>query len=252
MRQPPPVARFAAEEPCLVIDHENLRGVRFTGTRLVSLAVIGGSTFTECDFRGITVEEVAFGASTQRCEYYGCVFDGARLGWVEPGVARFVRCSFRNVRVRTWRAGALDLIECTFSGRIDRGVIAGSVPPGQPIPAGCPNHVDGNDFRDLVMPRLDFVGGVDLTRQRLPVGSDVLYLSDLDAALKAAEVAFPTCPAPLRPAVRRRLDRLRRLRAGGQQQAWLPARRFVGADPAAARWLTELWRREGFSSPTTG
>jgi len=229
--------------------------VSFAGVRLQSLAAINGSTFQRCDFRGISVDEVAFGAGGARCEYHECVFDGARLGWVKPGLARFVRCSFRNVRVRDWRAGALDLVDCVFSGRIDRGVISGSVPTADRIAAGRHhNQVEGNDFRGLTMPRLEFTGGVDLTRQHLPTHAHALYVPDVDAALKVADAALSECPSGLRPGVRRRLERLRRLRASGQQQAWLSSARFVAADPAAARWLAELWRREliGFSSSLTG
>lgn len=235
MRLPRPLAGPPAEEPCLVIDGERLRGVSFAGLRMSALATLG-SDFDGCDFRGIRVDAVAFGTEAAPCRYVGCVFDGARLGHVEPGFARFVGCSFRDVRIRNWRPGGVDLIDCVFSGRLDRGEFRVQSTPGGR------NVIDGNDFRDLAVRSVAFTGGVDLTRQRLPLSPGGLYLPDLDAALRAAEAELPACPAPLQAGVRRRLARLRRLRDGGQRQAWLPAARSSGAVPAAARWLAAVWR----------
>ncbi|MEV1289137.1 hypothetical protein [Micromonospora sp. NPDC049679] len=245
MRQPRPLRGTATDEPWLIIDHEVLRGVSFAGAKLLTFTAVG-SRFDNCVFEGVSVDDAELAAGADRSEYTDCVFEGVRLGRIHAGVARFIRCSFRNVRLRNWRWGAVDLIDCTFSGVLRSSLISGRVPDEHRSAVGRDSTViSGNDFRRLTMPGVEFVGGVDLSRQRMPRSSAYLYLRDAASALSIAETALQGCPAELRDGVGLRLRRIRNLLDGGQRQVWITSKRFFGGRPDAARWLVGLWHAAG-------
>ncbi|SDZ29294.1 hypothetical protein SAMN05444365_10992 [Micromonospora pattaloongensis] len=251
MRQPRPLRDSTRDEPWLILDHEVLRSASFAGAKLHSLAVLG-SRFEGCVFAGISVDDAQLAAGPDRCDYLDCVFDGARLGAVHTGVARFVRCSFRNVRLRNWHWGAVDLVDCTFSGVLRNSVISGRVPDRWRAAAGRNrNLVDGNDLRELALPGVEFVGGVDLSRQRMPRSPEYLYLPTATSAVAVAQHALPRCPDELRDAVVLRLRRIRDLVDGGQHQVWLAGKRFFAGRAEAGRWLAELWRATGHLPDTS-
>jgi hypothetical protein len=229
----------------MIIDHEVLRGVSFAGAKLLTFTALG-SRFDKCVFEGVSVDHAELAGGADRSEYTDCVFDGARLGQINAGVARFIRCSFQGVRLRNWQWGAVDLIDCTFSGVLRSSLISGRVPDGYRRAAGRDSTIiRGNDFRALAMPGVEFVGGVDLSRQRMPRSPGYLYLRDAASALSVAEDALAGCPAELRDGVGLRLRRIGHLLDGGQRQVWITSKRFFGGRPDAARWLVARWRAAG-------
>ena len=53
------------------------------------------------------------------------------------------------------------------------------------------NEFDGNDFSGADLLKVDFRGGIDLSRQRLPCGDDYLYLPDAAATIERALTLLP-------------------------------------------------------------
>ncbi|WP_433077782.1 hypothetical protein ACQP1P_35470 [Dactylosporangium sp. CA-052675] len=227
----------------IVVDREHLVEVSYAGRRMTKFAAIG-STFERCSFADVVCDDASFGAGTVQSEYRQCVFDGARLRMPAAGFARFVDCSFRNVNLRTWECNAVELVGCVFTGTLRSGWFSHVVPFADVDIVGREhNTIVDNDFTDLRMTGFDFLGGVDLSRQRLPAGPDYLYVPDGPAALAALAGALPGCPQPLRPAVDRLLIGLRRLVDEGQRQLWLRRKEFIGKDLDPGRWILTILDR---------
>jgi hypothetical protein len=67
------------------------------------------------------------------------VFDGAKLTIGPAGHARLINCSFRNVEIRSFECDAVDIVGCTFSGRLRSGGIHGTFRNGSgtsPVASG--------------------------------------------------------------------------------------------------------------------
>jgi uncharacterized protein YjbI with pentapeptide repeats len=119
------VARQAAKRTGerLVIDQQSLVGADFSG-QLLDEFVSVGSRFESCQFRGMRIDHAGFGSGPSQSKYVDCVFDGSRFRWAS-GDARFVRCSFRDVNLRSWDSSATELVGCTFTGRLRKSVFYG-------------------------------------------------------------------------------------------------------------------------------
>src|SRR5207249_3288798 len=111
----------------IVLRHSQLRGEDFSGRTLVQFAA-ESARLELCRFDGIRIENASFGAGGAPSEYIDCTFDGARLRFGPGGYARFVRCSFRDVDIRDWFCFTVELVDCTFGGRMRRVVFNGTVP----------------------------------------------------------------------------------------------------------------------------
>ncbi|MDR1443023.1 MAG: hypothetical protein LBJ02_11720 [Bifidobacteriaceae bacterium] len=156
-----------------------LRGRDFSGRRLTNGFLAVASRFEDCKFDGILVDSLAFGAGSALSEYVGCSFDGASLAASSGDVARFVRCSFENVRIRDWYCWEVEFVDCVFSGVLRNVVFDGQVPEMNRGRAGRDvNEFIGNDFSRADLRGVTFRGGIDLGRQRLPEGGDYTHLSD--------------------------------------------------------------------------
>ncbi|WP_156971227.1 hypothetical protein [Knoellia sinensis] len=84
--------------------------------------------------------------------YRGCTFERVRfkgLGGFSMMNARFEDCTFVNCRWEGHFAHAADLINCTFSGRMNGCVWFGH--SGNPERGGRRNVIRGNDFTQVVM-----------------------------------------------------------------------------------------------------
>jgi hypothetical protein len=172
----------------VVLDHENLHGLDFSGSKLVQLSV-AGSHLERCQFDQATIEGASVGAGREMSEYVECSFDGARIHFAPGGFARFIRCSFRDVDLREWICFAVELVDCTFSGRLRRAFFNGTVPEEHRALLGrSRNEFRGNDFSAMDLVAVAFRTGIDLAQQRLPSGPEYLYLPDAARAIRQARI----------------------------------------------------------------
>ena len=81
--------------------------------------------------------------------YEACSFDGSKIDCGAPGVARFVGCTFRDVHFVSFFGLSVSMIDCVFSGRLQKVAFYGANPESRKR-----NEFRGNDFRDA---RLDDV-----------------------------------------------------------------------------------------------
>lgn len=157
---------------------ELLEGANFAGLKLKQFTATE-SSFRRCSFDAIRIEQACFGGGTKPSEYTDCSFDRARIRAIAPGVARFMRCSFRDCLIRDFFGMAVEFIDCVFSGRIEGAVFRGSVPEEDRALFGrVMNEFRGNDFREAELRDVAFRGGIDLTKQKLPEGEGYLYVPD--------------------------------------------------------------------------
>ena len=102
------------------------------------------------------------------------------------GLARFEHCSFRDVRIKSWYAFTVELIDCTFSGELRGGFFNGTPLEEQQNGGDVRNEFHGNDFSQMDLIDVGFRTGIDLTRQNLPVGPHYLYLENAAEVLRLA------------------------------------------------------------------
>jgi hypothetical protein len=177
----------------VLLDHVDLREQDYSGRELIQFCAIS-SRLERCCFQRvrITKAEACFGAGREMSEFIECSFDGARIE-MGGGHARFLRCSFRDVDIRNWRGHTLELVDCTFSGRLKRGVFFGAVPPEKQVFLRRDrNEFRGNDFAAMELIDVMFRLGVDLSQQRLPSGSQYLYLPNAARAIMRARAEIIT------------------------------------------------------------
>ncbi len=176
-------------EDHLVLDHAKLTGEDFSGRKLLQLSV-AGSRLVGCSFSKIRARSASLGEGREMSHYIDCTFDGSRLALRAGGFARFERCSFRDVDLRDWFCFAVELVDCTFTGRLRKAIFNGTVPAEQRSMAGrISNDFRGNDFSGMDLRDVGFRTGLDLTLQRLPTGSQYLYVEDATGAVHRARNA---------------------------------------------------------------
>lgn len=171
----------------VVLDHARLDGENYSGRTLLQFASIG-SHLHACNFGQIEIQSAAFGGGRETSEFVDCTFDGARMNMAPGGFSRFVRCSFQNVKIRNWICFTVEMIDCTFSGRLDTAIFNGAVPEDERAVIGraC-NEFYGNDFSALDLRDVTFRTGIDLT-QILPSGKDYLFLPNAAATVSWAKL----------------------------------------------------------------
>lgn len=180
----------------VVLDRQRLTGAEFPVRALDYFCAIA-SRFDRCSWRNAVIESVTWGAGKRQSLYVECCFDGATLGSVLAGNARFVRCSFRDVRIAELWGDDVELVDCVFSGCIDKGFLNGARDPlGTRLGifertfGRKRNEIAGNDFSECDLVDFDFRSGIDLKRQRLPCGPEYLYLPDTAAAIRTGRAAI--------------------------------------------------------------
>jgi hypothetical protein len=181
------VGRMRIDESKLVhLDHARLQGADFSDRKLLMFSAVG-CRLEACRFDGTRIDDASFGAGHEMSEYLECSFDGARIRHIGSARARFVRCSFRDVEVHEWFCLTGELVDCVFSGRLHKAVFHGKVPDDERAEIGREaNEFHGNDFSAMRLIDVDFRGGIDLTQQRLPSGSEYLYVADAAQAVERA------------------------------------------------------------------
>jgi hypothetical protein len=160
-----------------VTSRETFRNVDFSGRKLLGGFSSEGSQFIGCRFDSAVIESASFGEGRLMSEYRGCSFDSARLSMGPGGFARFVDCSFEKTNIVGWFCYNVELIDCTFSGRLRRVVFNGAVrSEDQPYVGRTVNRYEGNDFSRAELVDVSFQSGIDLDRQKLPTGDGYFIL----------------------------------------------------------------------------
>ena len=171
----------------IFVRDEAVRHVRYSDRRAKTFAA-AGSSFTACDFTNVRWTDCGWGAGRTPALYSDCNFDGAHLQARVPGIARFERCTFRNVRLRNWHCDAVEFVDCVFTGTLTAMVFHGSLEdPYTAFLSRTRNEFHGNDFSGARLEDVGFRGGIDLTRQILPEQDNLLLVLDALAAVARVE-----------------------------------------------------------------
>jgi hypothetical protein len=171
----------------LTFEHTELVGETFSGRKLDQMRM-SASSFTGCEFTGMRIGNWVTGAGrTAATTYIECVFDRSRIRFNPGGLARFERCSFRDVDLRDWMCLETELVDCVFTGRLRRSFFNGTVPEELVEALGrTTNEFRGNDFSGMGLIDVDFRTGIDLSLQRVPTGEQYVYLTDAERSLQRA------------------------------------------------------------------
>ena len=150
-----------------------------------------GSRLERCHFVDAQIDDCSFGEGQAVTEYIDCNFDGLRFHHSIGNVARFVRCSFRDVDLRNWSCFEAEFIDCVFTGRMRKCIFNGTVSEEDRSWVGRErNEFRGNDFSGMELNDVAFRTGIDLEQQRLPIGPDYLYVPDAPAAIERARIGL--------------------------------------------------------------
>jgi len=176
--------RFDPGHAAAIFESATVRRVDFSGVRFEAF-ITRDSTFTDCDFSRIksTVYRSHL-SSVPQSTYSDCRFDKADLRNIEPGAARFERCSFRGSKIDGWNATEAEFIDCTFTGRIKQARFW-----GQPYGVLADhlertiNEFHGNDFSGADLWDVSFVKGIDIDAQRWPAGAEYIRLDRMQERL---------------------------------------------------------------------
>jgi hypothetical protein len=192
-----------------------------------------------CAFDGSAITSASFGAGRLVSEYVGCSFDGATLKMGPGGIARFVDCTFENTVIENWFCFAVEVVGCTFSGRLRKVSFNGAVRSDyRKIIDRATNQFERNDFARAKLVDVAFRTGVDLTRQQLPSEPEYTYLKDAAAAVRRARIWFNALEDP--SAKKHALGVLRVMEedvAEGQEQLLMRADDYPRASLSAIREL---------------
>lgn len=226
-------------ERLLFEQQDRLYGADFSSRSLTHFSS-NGSSFEACRFDGIRIGDGSFGGGYAPSLYARCSFDGADIRFGAGGVARFVECSFRNVRLRDWFCFAVELVNCTFSGRIERSFFnsAVTIKELRDSIGRETNEFVGNDFRDAELVIVDFRTGIDLDKQHLPSGPGYLLLSAASVSIERARRYLAQTGHDVGDEATRVLDGLERDVRDGQDQLFLQATSIEMLGPELG---SQLW-----------
>jgi len=231
-----------AKEDWVFMDGVDFVRVDLSRQRGSSLHVAGGSRFVECDFSNVRFRNSAQLGGRDQSVYERCSFDGAALHGCGANV-RMVGCTFRNARLTDWFGTALELVDCQFDGcKIERSKFWGrphGIPPN--VPDRPHNEFVGNDFSRADLRGVSFAGGIDLTKQKMPLARNYLMVRDLAVAIDRARaaVALWADDGPRTQALGK-LRGLDETRAEGQDQALIDLREWNAIPTTTMQTLVDL------------
>ena len=105
----------------LVIKDQQVEDVDYSDQKVDYVAVTA-PRLRRCRFERLRLVEAALSGGGVVSEYVDCSFDGSHFTIVFPGSARFIRCRFREVRINEWFGDQAELIDCVFTGVIEKAV----------------------------------------------------------------------------------------------------------------------------------
>ena len=162
----------------LFFEKDNRVGDDYSNYKINQFVSVG-SRFENCKFENIQIRSAQFGSGGMYSEYINCSFNGSHIDANSaPGYAKFIGCSFQDVKLTHFKCIAVDIINCVFSGTIETSYFFGEVPSYDVLENHKVNEIRGNDFSNAILVDTDFRAGVDLTLQKLPTGDNYLYIKD--------------------------------------------------------------------------
>jgi hypothetical protein len=220
----------------VVIHDQTVRDGDFAG-RVLDQFSSSNSRFENCRFDRMRIGSAGLGDGKRPSVYVNCTFDSAELDMGTGGVARFERCSFRDVEIEHWTCFAVELVECVFSGLLRRVIFNGTPLERQRAFLGRErNDFHGNDFSDARLIDAAFRTGIDLERQVLPTSPEYLYLPNAGATIDRALSSLNLdADRPAHADAVRLLRQFKRDVEDGQRQLFLRAADFhaVRSSPRA-------------------
>lgn len=178
------LADFSSDGNSLLISHSEMVDQDFSG-RPEARWVMIESRFERCRFDSLKVPSFSFGSGMKMTEYVDCTFDGSTIGARAPGRAKFVRCSFENVRLSKWFCTNVEMIDCRFSGTLKEINFVASLNEMDQVELGrSRNDYLRNDFSEAKLAWVSFQGGVDLLDQRLPSQEGYVLLTNPEPVLR--------------------------------------------------------------------
>lgn len=170
--------RFEAASSDVIFENITVSDVDFSHSSLWRLTS-EGSTFVRCNFESLKVEHGPLGLPPGSV-FRECSFDRADLRGIEPGHARFEKCTFRETKIEGWTALCSEFVACTFATTIESCKFSGTR-------HGCSdwriwkrrNEFRRNDFRGCEFRNTSFVGRIDLGDQLLPQSNEYVFLDRL-------------------------------------------------------------------------
>ena len=162
----------------IAIGRATLRNVDFRKARFDRFE-LANCLFLSCDFRGVRLGKSfqPLFSARPRSYFRDCHFDDADLRRIDPGETRFEMCTFDDALLAGWPTEGAEFVSCRFAGS-----------PGDVTFHGRPtgriarqvhrktNDFRDNDFIDVDIADVTFVGGIDLDAQRLPSSDDLIRL----------------------------------------------------------------------------
>ena len=146
------------------------RQTDWSGKRFANLVPVG-CVFDSCLFEGAHFAQVCFGGGLEDSRYVNCSFDRATIRATAPGNARFESCSFRNVDIIELFGFRIEMVDCHVSGIVRKAFFNGTVPPDIAPDLGRTfNAFEGNDFSNATLVDVVFRTGIDLSKQKMPIG----------------------------------------------------------------------------------
>jgi hypothetical protein len=206
----------------LIFRDEHIVAETFHGEKIVGFEA-RGAHFEHCDFSGMRVLNASLGEGDgEISRYVDCVFDGLHVDRILDGNAILTQCSFRDVSIKRWIATETQMVDCVFTGKIRDANILGTVPSHRAEALGrTHNLIVNNDFTEADLSSVAFLCGVDLSRQRLPVGEGYIYISQGARAVAAAREASGTFVGREKDDFEVAISMVERLLEEGQEQIFL-------------------------------
>ncbi len=163
----------------LVIDRETRVSETFSNLKLDGLTVIE-SSLRQCTFEDVRARSACFGGGMRQSVFEDCLFRRCTFAFGAVGNVRLVRCRFESCRLENVIGTNLELIECTFPDTtIKKGVFHGRAEGSAQVRSQRTlNEIRDNDFSQAKLDDVDFRGGVDLTKQKLPTSDEYLFVRD--------------------------------------------------------------------------
>jgi hypothetical protein len=176
--------RFEPATPNVWLDHVTMKGVDFSGLRLLRLYA-DDCRFIGCDFSRVQVDWLPFASGGSL--FRDCRFDGASIG--DFGDVRLERCQFVDTDLEGWFTFAAEIVDCRFAGRLNGVVFNGEDDTGR-----RKNEFRGNDFREADLDDVAFRFGIDLDEQRLPEGPEYVRLRNLAGSIETVRAQLADSP----------------------------------------------------------
>ncbi len=169
-----------SENDTIRFSHQNIQHEDFSH-RKEKILHVTSSKFKKCFFKNLKIKKACFGAGLEKSIYEECSFDGSKIDATSPGMARFIKCTFRDVILSNFFPQDLEFIDCIFSGKIKKAVFMGrNIADGY----NFKNEFRGNDFSNALLEDASFRAGIDLAQQKLPAGNDYFILPNAEVNIK--------------------------------------------------------------------